>query len=114
MAIIKFYLLESLPEKWRNSNARNYSAKKQPCKFRKPKKWNERDHASTCVVITASLSVGTTADSKKIAWVFQIVLVVKRVISELTASVADIDLGKKCPYEVGCPHLRRSEPPSSA
>jgi len=34
MAIIKFYLLESLPEKWRNSNARNYSAKKQPCKFR--------------------------------------------------------------------------------
>src|SRR5439155_25176998 len=52
-----------------------------------------------------------TADSKKIAWVFQIVLVVKRVISELTASVADIDLGKKCPCEVGCPHLRRSEPP---
>src|SRR5438132_9733915 len=35
------------------------------------------------------------------AWVFQIVLVVKRVISELTASVADIDLGKKCPCEVG-------------
>ncbi len=46
--------------------------------------------------------------------VFQIVFVVKRVISELTASVADIDLGKKCPCEVGCPHLRRSEPPSSA
>src|SRR5207244_2789047 len=41
------------------------------------------------------------------AWVFQIILVVKRVISELTASVADIDLGKKCPCEVGCPHLRR-------
>src|SRR5438309_3620280 len=60
----------------------------------------------------SSLSVGTTADSKIIAWVFQIVFVVKRVISELTASVADIDLGKKCPCEVGCPHLRRSEPPS--
>src|SRR5438132_12956422 len=55
----------------------------------------------------SSLSVGTTADSKKIAWVFQIVLVVKRLISELTASGADIDLGKKCPCEVGCPHLRR-------
>src|SRR5207249_6647336 len=41
------------------------------------------------------------------AWVFQIVLVVKRVISELTGSVADIDLGKKCPCEVGCPHLHR-------
>src|SRR5207244_12022932 len=34
MAIIKFYLLESLPERLRNSNARHYAAKKQPCKFR--------------------------------------------------------------------------------
>src|SRR5437016_911521 len=62
----------------------------------------------------SSLSVGTTADSKRIVWVFQIVFVVKRVISELAASVGDIDLGEKCPCEVGCPHLRRSEPPSSA
>src|SRR5205807_9132933 len=34
MAVIKFYLLESLPERWRNSDARHYAAKKQPCKFR--------------------------------------------------------------------------------
>jgi len=29
-----FYLLEPLPERWRNSNVRHYPAKKQPCKFR--------------------------------------------------------------------------------
>src|SRR5437879_12911445 len=33
MAIIKFYLLESLPERSRNSNVKHYHAKKQPCKF---------------------------------------------------------------------------------
>src|SRR5205807_3635315 len=47
MAIIKFYLLESLPERSRNSNARHYAAKKQPCKFQLARgiaDWLSREH----------------------------------------------------------------------